>query len=572
MSEAGPRTRYCSRCLTTFVSDGERCPNLGCRSARPTAGWGELLDDGELIDRTYRVHRRLAIGGAGVTYLGRELAESGEEVGPLLAVKVLYQQRDQGPYLRRLATEAQILQGLNHPQIVECRGFVHRSGHSPYLVTRFEAGGSLLDHVRRVGVLPPRAAAGIATQVCDALAVAHRQSVIHRDLKPENVLLEAIVGRTDVPQVRVADFGIAKVFGGVGDRLTRVGAFIGTPQYAAPEQFDGMAPEPATDVYACGALLYFCLTARPVADFMGELDIEDQREHLVRHLPPVVKDVDAPEVPWINETLAAAMTPDPGDRMGIDVMAERLHNIALGKDPGRVVAPAALPSRSAVTVGDGPGALAADTISTHKKGPRPAVLSGQASAHAAPLPAVAPNATVSGGGGGQPAAAPAAADAAPSAVTANTSASRLPRKPTGGPKNTRTSERSGGRAAATTSVGCAALALLGASVSAMAAAGWWYLNEPLDLTGREPDSAVVADWQGIAYALGERGAAAERTCGTDPYLSIEVTVDGAGQVEKTRLLNYPHEPSRACIDRELRKTRFPRKGKERVRVAVQMVR
>ena len=158
------------------------------------------MEAGELIDRTYRIHSRLAIGGAGVTYLAREVGAE-EEIGPLLAVKVLYQQRDQGPYLRRLATEAQILQGLNHPQIVECRGFVQRAGHSPYLVTRFEAGGSLLDHIRRVGVLPPRAAAGVAMQVCDALAVAHRQGVIHRDLKPENVLLEAEVPRTTVPQI-----------------------------------------------------------------------------------------------------------------------------------------------------------------------------------------------------------------------------------------------------------------------------------------------------------------------------------------------------------------------------------
>jgi serine/threonine protein kinase len=535
MSEAGPRTRYCSRCLTTFVSDADRCPNLGCRSARPAGGWGELMEDGELIDRTYRVHRRLAIGGAGVTYLAREIGPDEAEVGPLLAVKVLYQQRDQGPYLRRLATEAQILQGLNHPQIVECRGFVHRAGHSPYLVTRFEAGGSLLDHLRRVGTLSPRAAAGVAMQVCDALAVSHRQGVIHRDLKPENVLLEAEVARNEVPQIRVADFGIAKVFGGVGDRLTRVGAFIGTPQYAAPEQFDGMAPEPATDVYAVGALLYFCLTARPVAEFMGEIDIEDQREHLVRHLPPQVKDVDAPEVPWINETLAAAMTPDPGDRLAVDVLAERLHRIALGNDPGRLVAPAPMPQRTASLSGEASEALAAGTISTQR---------GRAAERELPP------------------------------ITAQTGGSspHLPR--VGGapvPRPTRTSERTGSGAAATTSMGCAAVLLLGSTGIAAVGGAWWYLTQPIDLSGRETDPVSVADWQGIAYTLGERGAAAERTCGTDPYLSIEVTVDRAGRVEQARLLNYPHEPSRVCIERELQAQTFPRKGAERVRVAVQMV-
>jgi serine/threonine-protein kinase len=551
MSEAGPRTRYCSRCLTTFGSDADRCPNLGCRSARPASGWGELLEDGAVIDRTYRVHRRLAIGGAGVTYLGREVGEGEAEVGPLLALKVLYQQRDQGPYLRRLATEAQILQGLNHPQIVECRGFVQRAGHSPYLVTRFEAGGSLLDHIRRVGILPPRAAAGVAMQVCDALAVSHRQGVIHRDLQPENVLLEAEVPRTTVPNIRVADFGIAKVFGGVGDRLTRVGAFIGTPQYAAPEQFDGMAPEPATDVYAVGALLYFCLTARPVADFMSELDIEDQREHLVRHLPPVVKNVESPEVPWINETLAAAMTPDPGDRLAIDVMAERLHKIALGEDPGRLVAPAPMPERTRSESGDVASALHQGTITNQGRGAAPS----------RDLPAISAQTASSSPHHRRP----------PAVSAAEVPATPTPPPVGSVPTATRTSERAARGPAAGTSIGCAAVLALGSSALAALAGAAWYLSQPVDLTGTEQDPTTVADWQGIAYTLGERGAAAERTCGTEPYLSIEVTVDGAGRVEKARLLNYPHEPTRVCIEKELKKATFPRKRSDRVRVAIQMV-
>lgn len=95
MAEAAPqRTRYCSRCLTTFHGEVERCPNLACHAARPGAGWGELLEPGETIDRTYRVHQRLAVGGAGVTYLARETDAAGGEFGPPLAVKILYQQRD----------------------------------------------------------------------------------------------------------------------------------------------------------------------------------------------------------------------------------------------------------------------------------------------------------------------------------------------------------------------------------------------------------------------------------------------------------------------------------------------
>ena len=458
------------------------------------AGWGELLQPGELIDRTYRIRSRLAIGGAGVTYLAREVGAS-EEVGPLLAVKVLYSQRDQGGYLRRLATEAQILQGLNHPQIVECRGFVHRTGHSPYLVTRFEAGGSLLDHIVRVGLLDPRTAAAVAMQICDALAVAHRQGVIHRDLKPENVLLETEVARTEVPSIRVADFGIAKVFGGVGDRLTRVGAFIGTPQYAAPEQFDGMAPEPATDVYAVGALLYFCITGRAVAELMTEIEAEDQREHLLRHLPPTLKELPEVEARWIEESFHMAMAPDPGDRCQIDVLASRLHSIAMGNDPGRPPAFAGAPPWNPLP---------------HRS--HPGVRQDPPAAERAPLPQKTP----------------------PSAPRW-----RLP-----------------------------ALVFV---VLTAAGGGWMLSRQPRDLTQAETDPQAHADWQGIAYMLADRSAAAGKSCGSPPFLALQVVVAGDGAVQSLDLLNYPDEAARGCIEAALKTAPFPRTQGGLVRVAVQAV-
>ena len=61
------RTRYCSRCLTTFEGDGDACPNLACQRNRPELGWGLLLAKGDVLDRHYLVQKRLAIGGAGVT-------------------------------------------------------------------------------------------------------------------------------------------------------------------------------------------------------------------------------------------------------------------------------------------------------------------------------------------------------------------------------------------------------------------------------------------------------------------------------------------------------------------------
>ena len=325
------RTHYCSRCLTTFVEDGDSCPNLACRSRRPQEGWGTLLNEGDTLDRTYTVDRRLAIGGAGVTYLGHELDDHGGPVGPPLAIKVLYAKRDQGAFLRRLANEAQILLELDHPNIVKIMGFVQRKGHSPYLVTQFEAGGSLLDHLRRHGKLPIRTVAGIGVQLCDALHVAHTAGVVHRDLKPENILLSEATAFDAVPRCRLTDFGIAKVFGGVGERLTRVGAFVGTPQYAAPEQFEGVAPTAATDVFAMAAVLRFCVTLRPHLPEVDMAHPEDTLRALQASLPALLDDP-SEDAQRFNTFLDATLASQAGARVDLPTARSMLEAIAEGRD------------------------------------------------------------------------------------------------------------------------------------------------------------------------------------------------------------------------------------------------
>ena len=133
---------YCGFCLNTFTDDVDTCPNLTCSQHRPSTGWGRTYAVGDVIDRNYEVIERLAFGGAGVTYLVRALDDQGHMSGPKMALKLLLASRDHGAYLRRLSTEAQILQELHHPNIVEYLGFVHRTGHSPYLLTAFEEGGN----------------------------------------------------------------------------------------------------------------------------------------------------------------------------------------------------------------------------------------------------------------------------------------------------------------------------------------------------------------------------------------------------------------------------------------------
>lgn len=343
-------TRYCSRCLTTFEEDQEHCPNLSCRRGRPQAGWGRMYGAGDVFDRHYKIHSLLALGGAGVTYLAREVGVDSEEIGPRLALKVLFASRDEGPYLKRLATEAQVLQELDHPNIVQYLGFVHRAGHSPYLVTRFEPGGSLLDHIKRVGSMPVRRTAQVARQICWALDKAHDMGVVHRDLKPENVLLARVVTGDEDAVVRVADFGIAKIQGALGSQ-TRVGAFVGTPQYAAPEQFIGGTPTPATDVYGVGALMYFCSVVMPVVRFADRLDPEDGYQMLVDALPPVVvrSHDDEDDVRRLNRVLEVCMDPDPTRRCTAEQLDGLLAAMLAGREPD-IEAVRPTPTRSSPTL------------------------------------------------------------------------------------------------------------------------------------------------------------------------------------------------------------------------------
>jgi len=294
-----------------------------------------MYQPGEVVDRNYHVVRTLALGGAGVTYLVRGLDDSGEPIDPLIALKLLFASRDHGAYLQRLATEAQILQQLDHSHIVQYLGFVHRTGQSPYLLTLFEEGGSLLDHMRRVGTLSIKAAAEIGRQVCWALEKGHSRDIIHRDLKPENLLLTEVVERDQAVHVRVADFGIAKVQGSLGSGLTRSGAFVGTPQYAAPEQFIGEAATPAADVYSLGAVLVFLMTARPVIKKAHLSAPEDIYLQLQDRLPATVqrtKDSDE-DNRRMNTILGQAMQFEPGLRCSVEQLDRMLEALLSDQDP-----------------------------------------------------------------------------------------------------------------------------------------------------------------------------------------------------------------------------------------------
>jgi serine/threonine-protein kinase len=156
------------------------------------------------------------------------------------------------------------------------------------MVMEFVPGTDLRDVLILRQSLEVGQALEIAASVCDALATAHRAGLIHRDIKPENIL----IGRDG--DVKVADFGIAVV---ADAEVTSPGSTIpGTLRYLSPEQLNGAAPGPASDVWAAGAVLFECLTGEPIRtslSFDRLSSSEDPRapSELVDDLPPDVDDI-----------------------------------------------------------------------------------------------------------------------------------------------------------------------------------------------------------------------------------------------------------------------------------------
>ncbi len=227
----------------------------------------------ELSGRTvgsYRIVSRLGAGGMGDVYRARDT-----KLGRDVAIKVLPEAfAGDSDRVARFEREAQLLAALNHPHIAAIYG-LEQSGSTKFLVLELVEGESLADRLQ-AGALPVEEAVAVALQTADALQAAHDKGIIHRDLKPGNIMLTA------EGQVKVLDFGLAKLESGWSEppgrggeltnsptlAATRAGMILGTAAYMAPEQAKGRAADKRSDIWAFGCVLYELLTGRRA--FEGE--------------------------------------------------------------------------------------------------------------------------------------------------------------------------------------------------------------------------------------------------------------------------------------------------------------
>ncbi|MFF0087784.1 WD40 repeat domain-containing serine/threonine protein kinase [Streptomyces canus] len=212
----------------------------------------------QLLGGRYRLVRQLGEGGMGQVWEAQD-----QTLGRSVAVKVislLAGGGSRGDEARaRFLREARITARLQYPNIVTIHDFgEHGTGDNrvPFLVMELVRGEGLDAKLRR-GVVTLPDAARWGAQICDALADAHDAGIMHRDIKPSNILITAS------GTVKVLDFGVARAVDpfATADRLTQTGFIVGTPPYMAPEQARGF-PEPRSDLYALGCLLFELITGR----------------------------------------------------------------------------------------------------------------------------------------------------------------------------------------------------------------------------------------------------------------------------------------------------------------------
>ena len=279
----------------------------------------------------YEVESLRARGGFASVYRARHLT-----LGRTAALKVLHRELAGSlTMLQRFQQEAQAVNLIRHPNIVDVYEFGELHDGRPYFVMEWLDGVDLATTLEQRGAMPFAEVLAIMEDVGAALSAAHRHGIVHRDLKPSNVIA--------VPcgswfTFKLVDFGIAKM---LDDRamqhgdLTVTGSQIGTPTHMAPEQILAKTIDQRSDVYAVGVLLYQLLSGRVPFDGSNSAEIIDKHLHVA--VPKVSEAAAVP--PSVDAVIAGCMQKDPADRFQtIDELLAALRRANQGSSSRATVA------------------------------------------------------------------------------------------------------------------------------------------------------------------------------------------------------------------------------------------
>lgn len=252
----------------------------------------------------YRLEGPVGAGGMAAVYRAHD-----EGLDRVVALKLVYAGPGIDDVIRqRFVREALNVAKVDDPHIIP----VYAAGEADdmlWIAMRYVAGGDLRSMIDRDGPVPPARVAAFISQVASALDTAHEENIVHRDVKPANILVDAGHGRRP-DHAYLSDFGLARGVLSVGG-LTQDGQFVGTPDYAAPEQIKGHLTDGQADQYSLAAVAYTLLTGlvpyvrdSPMAVLYAQLD----------EPPPRVADVRADLPGEVDRVLAKAMAKQSGRR------------------------------------------------------------------------------------------------------------------------------------------------------------------------------------------------------------------------------------------------------------------
>lgn len=315
---AGPQTpapmgtHVCPTCGLELPRSIGSCPKDGT----PITIHG---DPGLKLVGNYEFIQFIGAGGMGVIYKAKHPI-----LNRLVAIKMLHGHLVSDAIIKRFRQEAEAVSSLDHRNIIHVHDFGVSEHNQPYMVMDFIEGKPLSD-VLQANPLPLEAVINIAIQIAEGLQHAHDRGVLHRDLKPSNIMV------TDydcaVPEVKIVDFGIAKVLESEKTRMTQTGELIGTPQYMSPEQCRGGVLDARSDIYALGCVMFEAITGKAL--FSGHSMVSvivDQMNTQPRTLQETRPDMAFPG--HLEDIIAKVLAKDPPDRyQSMNELAQELISV-----------------------------------------------------------------------------------------------------------------------------------------------------------------------------------------------------------------------------------------------------
>ena len=282
-----------------------------------------VFGDFEVEQRSDGFYWELGHGAMGTTYLAVDKVLRRRVALKVIEVPAVPTSRDAQAVRERFLREARAAAALRHPNVAAVYHFgASRDGTHCYYAMELVEGETLEALVRRDGPLNSKVALEIAIQITQALMAATAHGLIHRDLKPGNIMLTRSGTDAAELQAKIIDFGLAKAVADAGGEMDIThGEFVGTPNFASPEQFESGPVDVRSDIYSLGATLWFALTGK--TPFAGRNIEEIRRAQKLAALP--TEQLKAAHVPpRLRSLLKSLLALEPAGRPGVHDLAARL--------------------------------------------------------------------------------------------------------------------------------------------------------------------------------------------------------------------------------------------------------